>query len=253
MGSAYHTRSGDDNPLLIWLFPLSQTASKTSLIAMTAKATPPSPPERQFSAPCERNRAPILAVLQRVLPDTGLMVEIAAGTGQHAAYFAPEFPGLTWQPTEPNPIGRASIDAWAAEAYAAKAGAGKTGATNLLAAMDLDVTDPTWPIKEEAAAAYSANMVHIAPWECCLGLMAGTGRTLSDTGVLILYGPFLKDGLHTAPSNAQFDDSLRRRDPAWGIRDLADVILAAADNGLTHFETVEMPANNMMQIFHRRS
>jgi len=117
--------------------------------------------------------------------------------------------------------------------------------------MNLDVTQESWPV-ETAAAMFSANMIHISPWECCLGLMAGAGRTLSDKGVLCLYGPFKQGGQHTAPSNAQFDDSLKSRNPAWGIRDLEAVIETAAANGLAHTETVAMPANNMIQIFHRR-
>jgi hypothetical protein len=245
-------------------FPLSGAGPLPTFTAMDKNN-----PKRQFSAASERNRAPILAVLKRVLPETGLMVEIGAGSGQHAAYFAARFPGLQWQPTEPDADGRASIDAWA----------GESGAPNLLAAIDLDVTEAAWPVAT-AAAMFSANMIHIAPWPCCLGLMAGAGRVLSASGVdggtpdreittggdgrspdrdpqkagvLCLYGPFKQGGGHTAPSNAQFDDSLKSRDPAWGIRDLEAVIDAAAQNGLAHVETVAMPANNMMPIFRRRA
>lgn len=217
-------------------FPLSGAGGLPTFNAMDENKT-----ERLYSGASERNRDPILAVLQRALPDAGLMLEIGAGSGQHAAYFAPWFPGLDWQPTEPDPGGRASIDAWAAE----------TAAPNLRAAMNLDVTQESWPV-ETAAAMFSANMIHISPWECCLGLMAGAGRTLSDKGVLCLYGPFKQGGQHTAPSNAQFDDSLKSRNPAWGIRDLEAIIDTAAANGLAHTETVAMPANNMIQIFHRR-
>ena len=258
-------------------------------------------PARRYSEACARNRAPILAVLQRVLPAAGRLLEIGAGTGQHAAYFAPHFPGLTWQPTEPDADDRASIEAWAAE----------TNALNLRPPIDLDVTEAAWPVEQEArsaatgtqqearsaatgtqqeaatgaatgtqqeaatgaartgtqqeartgaartgtpkfSAVFSANMIHIAAWDCCLGLMAGAGRILSENGTLILYGPFKQGGHHTAPSNAQFDDSLRRRNAAWGIRDEEAVIDAAAANGLAHIETVQMPANNRMQIFQRR-
>ncbi len=217
---------------------------------------------RQFAPATERNRDAILAVLERVLPETGLMVEIGAGSGQHAAYFAPRFPGLAWQPTEPDPDGRASIKAWAEAA----------DAPNLRPPLDLDVTRNPWPIEQEAGtgvtdqlgaeqktrtgtqkfdAVFSANMIHIAPWQCCLGLMAGAGRILNEGGLLVLYGPFKRDGEHTAPSNADFDAGLRNRDPAWGVRDLGEVAEAASDNGLALEETVDMPANNLMAIFRR--
>mgnify|MGYP002725656853 CR=1 FL=1 len=205
------------------------------------KPVPPTNPERRYSAASERNRAPILAVLKRVLSGTGLMLEIGAGSGQHAAYFAPHFPEMQWQPTEPDPEGRASIEAWAAE----------TGAPNMLQSMDLDVTQTSWPV-DRADAMFSANMIHIAPWPCCLGLMAGAGRVLSDGGVLCLYGPFMVGGKHTAPSNAEFDQSLKSQDPAWGIRDLDEVTATAEKEGLRRTEIVDMPANNMMLVFHRR-
>ncbi|MDA0306267.1 MAG: DUF938 domain-containing protein [Proteobacteria bacterium] len=199
----------------------------------------------KFSQACARNGAPILAVLQRVLPEAGLMVEIGAGTGQHAAYFAPHFPGLTWQPTEIDVAMHDSIAAWAA------ASREKTGAPNIRPPLALDVTANPWPV-EQADAVLSANMIHIAPWQCCLGLMAGAGRVLEINGTLVLYGPFKQDGRHTADSNASFDDSLKRRDPAWGIRDLEAVIDSAAAQGLAHQETIAMPANNLMLIFRRQ-
>ena len=198
------------------------------------------PDRRQFAPSTERNRDAILAVLQRVLPETGLMIEIGAGSGQHAAYFAPRFPGLVWQPTEPDPDGRASIAAWVEAA----------NVPNLRPPLDLDVTGAVWPVTE-ADAVFSANMIHIAPWQCCLGLMAGAGRILNESGQLVLYGPFIRDGEPTAPSNVDFDASLKSRDPAWGVRDLGDVTQAALDNGLTLEETVDMPANNLMAIFRR--
>ncbi len=199
-----------------------------------------SPDGRQFAPATERNRDAIAAVLERVLPETGLVIEIGAGSGEHAAYFAPRFPGLVWQPTEPDPDGRASIEAWVEAA----------NVPNLRAALDLDVTGNPWPITE-ANVVFSANMIHIAPWQCCLGLMAGAGRILKEGGQLVLYGPFKRDGEHTAPSNADFDAGLRSRDPAWGVRDLGDVTQAALDNGLALEETVDMPANNLMAIFRR--
>ncbi len=203
--------------------------------------TPHAPDRRQFAPATGRNRDAIAAVLERVLPETGLMVEIGAGSGQHAAYFAARFPGLVWQPTEPDPAARASIKAWAAQA----------GAPNLRPPLDLDVTGAVWPVAE-ADAVFCANMIHIAPWQCCLGLMAGAGRILTEGGVLVLYGPFKRDGSHTAPSNADFDAGLKSRDPAWGVRDLADVTEAALDNGLTLGETVAMPANNLIAVFRRQ-
>ena len=196
---------------------------------------------RRVGESSERNKGPILAVLERVLPETGLVLEIGAGTGQHAAYFAPRFPGLEWQPTDPDPAMRDSIAAWVED----------TEAPNLRPPMDLDVTGSVWPVTS-AVAVFSANMIHIAPWECCLGLLAGAGRVLNPDGVLILYGPFKRGGEHTAPSNESFDESLRARDPAWGVRDLDDVADAAAGAGLDLAETVDMPANNLIAVFRRR-
>jgi len=198
------------------------------------------PDNRQFAPATGRNRDAIAAVLQRVLPKTGLVVEIGAGSGEHAAYFAPRFPGLAWQPTEPDADGRASIKAWAEAA----------NVPNLRPPLDLDVTRAVWPVTE-AGAVFCANMIHIAPWACCLGLMAGAGRILNEGGVLVLYGPFKRDGEHTAPSNADFDAGLKSRDPAWGVRDLSEVTEAALDNGLALEQTVDMPANNLMAIFRR--
>ncbi len=196
---------------------------------------------RRFSEATERNRGPIADVLGRVLPASGLVLEIGSGTGEHAATFAARFPGLDWQPSDPDPELRASIAAWK----------DSTSAPNLLPPLDLDVTADSWPVSR-AAAVFSANMIHIAPWGCCLGLMAGAGRVLSATGILFLYGPFLVAGKPTAPSNIQFDESLKARDPAWGIRDLADVTVAAAEHGLELAETVDMPANNLAAVFRRR-
>lgn len=202
-------------------------------------------PRMTFSQPCLRNRAPILAVLQLELPKGGLMLEIGAGTGQHAAYFAPHFPGLTWQPTDIDEASHASIAAWA------QASRENTGATNICPPLVLDVTAKDWQ-PTNASCVMSANMIHIAPWECCLGLMAGAAITLMENGVLALYGPFKQDGAQTADSNASFDASLRARDPAWGIRDLEAVIDSAAAQGLAHQKTISMPANNLMLIFRRQ-
>ena len=202
----------------------------------------PAPDCRQHSESCERNRGPIADVLARFLPASGLVLEIGSGTGQHAATFAPRFPALDWQPSDPDPELRASIAAWRDAA----------GAPTLLPPLDLDVTANSWPVSE-AVAVFSANMIHIAPWACCLGLMAGAGRVLSATGMLFLYGPFLVTERPTAPSNVRFDESLKARDPAWGIRDLADVAGAAADQGLELSDTVDMPANNLVVVFRRQA
>ena len=206
-----------------------------------AETPDPDSDRRQHSPSSERNRDPILAVLKRVLPETGVLLEIAAGSGHHAAYFAPRFPGLTWQPTEPDPDGRASITAWVEH----------TNAANLRPPLDLDVTGDPWPVTE-ADAVFSANMIHIAPWQCCQGLMAGAGRILGPAGVLVLYGPFMRSGEHTAPSNAQFDASLKSRDASWGIRDLDDVTACAKACELALQEIVDMPANNLTVIFKRQ-
>lgn len=187
-----------------------------------------------------RNRDPILDVLKGVLPKQGLVLEIASGSGEHACYFAPRLDGLVWQPSAMDAENRASIRAWSHEA----------DCENLLDPLDLDVLKQPWPL-EKAAAIVCCNMVHISPWAVTAALMAGAGELLDTGGVLYLYGPYKLGGEHTAPSNQAFDESLQARDPAWGIRDLDDVIGAAAAHGLEHQETVAMPANNQSVIFRR--
>jgi SAM-dependent methyltransferase len=186
-----------------------------------------------------RNRDPILDVLRRVLPANGLVLELASGSGEHAAYYATKLPALTWQPTDPDPLALASIDAHRAAA-----------AANLLPALQLDVTASHWPV-ERADAAVCCNMIHIAPWAACEGLLAGAARILPPGGLLYLYGPYRIGGEHTAPSNAAFDADLRARDPAWGIRSLEDVTALAQRHGLALAESVPMPANNFSVIFRR--
>jgi len=187
-----------------------------------------------------RNRDPILDVLKRVLPQAGLVLEVASGSGEHACYFAQALENLTWQPSAIDADSRASIRAWAKE----------SGCENILSPLHLDVLDEPWPI-DHAAAIICNNMIHISPWVVTMALMAGAGRTLKAGGVLYLYGPYKIAGAHTAPSNQAFDENLRGRDPAWGIRDLDDVIAAAAANSLTHMETLAMPANNQSVVFKR--
>ncbi|HEU5058839.1 MAG TPA: DUF938 domain-containing protein [Kofleriaceae bacterium] len=196
---------------------------------------------RQHAAAAERNAEPIRAVLARVLPARGLVLEIASGTGQHAVHMARALPQVTWQPSDPDPFALESIAAWRADA----------GLDNLLAPIELDVTREPWPLAA-ADAIVCINMIHIAPWEAALALFRGAGRLLPAGGLLYLYGPYRFHGSFTAPSNAAFDASLRARDPAWGVRDLDDIEPAAAAAGLCHEETVAMPANNHSLVFRRR-
>ena len=187
-----------------------------------------------------RNREPILEILQRVLPRQGLVLEIASGGGEHAAYFASNLPGLRWQPTDANSEMFESIAAHRAA----------IGVANLLLPLHLDVTSARWPV-ERADAMVSCNMIHIAPWAATEGLIAGAGRTLGPGGLLYLYGPYKIDGRHTAPSNQDFDARLRAQNPLWGVRDLTNVSDLAKRYGLARSETVPMPANNLSVIFRR--
>jgi SAM-dependent methyltransferase len=201
---------------------------------------PETPDPRLYRPHVARNRDPILAVLSRVLPARGLVLEVASGSGEHAAYFAQAPPSLSWQPTDPDAEALASI--------AAHRAAG--GAPNLLPPLRLDVTSDRWPL-ERADAVLCSNMIHISPWAACEGLIAGAARILPLGGILYLYGPYKIDGRQTAPSNEAFDLDLRARNPLWGIRDLADVEDLAKRHGLTLAETVPMPANNLSVIFRR--
>ena len=196
---------------------------------MTVKLTHPS---------SERNKRPILEALQRVLPATGTVLEIASGSGQHAVFFSEHLPGITWLPTDIAPERLASIRAWREDSLQ----------SNCLEPCRLDVLDDDWRIAP-VEVIFSANMVHITPWSCCLGLLSGAHRHLAPGGLLIFYGPFRIAGEHTAPSNADFDESLRQRDPEWGVRDLEAICDAAA--GFRLEERVEMPANNQMLVFRR--
>jgi SAM-dependent methyltransferase len=179
-----------------------------------------------------RNREAILAVLRSRLPARGTVLEIGSGSGEHAVYLAAALPQLRWQPSDPDAAARASIAAWIEH----------EGATNVEPPVELDVMRWPWPI-ERADAILCANMIHIAPWEAAQGLLAGAARVLPPGGRLLLYGPFVIDG-QTAPSNREFDASLRARDSRWGVRELRDVEREAASHGLVLVETVGMPANN---------
>jgi SAM-dependent methyltransferase len=189
-----------------------------------------------------RNREPILAALRRHLPARGTVLEVASGTGEHAAHFAAALPGLVFQPSDPDRESRASVDAWAAEA----------GLPNLRAALALDVAAPGWErLAGGADAVLCVNMAHIAPWAATEGLMRGAARLLPAGGVLCLYGPFRREGRHTAPSNADFDTELRAIDPAWGVRDLEAVAAEAAARGFAAPAIEQMPANNLFVAFRR--
>ena len=201
---------------------------------------------KRYAPATHRNRDPILDVLRAVLPERGRVLEIAAGSGEHAVHFAGALPGIEWHPTDADPDGLASIDAWAAEA----------DLPNLAPAAALDVVAGSWTEGGPEAgtdrpfdAVFCCNMIHIAPREACVGLMAGAGRVLKDGGLLVIYGPFIVDGRHTAPYNATFDAGLRAQNPKWGVRDLTDVAAEAAHNGLELDQRIAMPANNFTVVF----
>ena len=168
------------------------------------------------------------------------MLEVASGTGQHITHFARHVPSLSWQPSEHDDEQHPSINAWIEH----------EGLDNVLPPLHLDVTSEHWPVTQ-VDVIYNANMIHIAPWETCVGLLAGAGRHLADAGALILYGPYRIDGEHTAPSNASFDTSLRSRDSRWGVRDLEAVETEAHKHQLGLVERVPMPANNQILQFRR--
>jgi hypothetical protein len=183
-----------------------------------------------------RNREAIAAILVEELPVTGLVLELASGSGEHVAHFARELPGHHWQPSDPDASARASIAAWC------------DGLTNVLPPLDIDAAAATWPITH-ADAMLCVNMVHISPWEATLGLLAGASRLLPVGAPLIVYGPFLQADVSLAPSNAAFDESLRGRDPRWGLRSVEAIRDAAF--GLSLDRIVAMPANNLTLVFRR--
>jgi cyclopropane fatty-acyl-phospholipid synthase-like methyltransferase len=203
---------------------------------------PPAPSGGLHAAATERNRGPIQEILRRVLPPRGVVLEIASGTGQHVVFFARELPALRWQPSDPSPVHLDSIRAWTTA----------SGADNVAAPLQLDVELTPWPVAH-ADAILNINMIHIAPWTAAEALFHGAARLLPADGVLFLYGPFKREGRHTAESNARFDERLRGEDVRWGVRDLGDVQTLAAASGFGVPEVIAMPANNLSLVFRRIS
>lgn len=210
-------------------------------------AEPPQPfvfepgagPQRRVAPHVARNAVPITEVLRGVLPPVGLVLEVASGTGEHALHFARAFPALTFQPTDPDPLALSSIAAWRSEAP-----------DNLLPPLMLDAAGEDWPV-DRADALLCINMVHISPWAATLGLLQGASRVLSAGAPLVLYGAYRRTGVPTAPSNEAFDESLRARNPEWGLRLLEDVVAEAGAVGFSLESVVDMPANNVTVILRR--
>ncbi|TDI55500.1 MAG: DUF938 domain-containing protein [Alphaproteobacteria bacterium] len=198
---------------------------------------------KHVSPSASRNTGPILAALKPLLPASGLVLEIASGTGQHCAAFARQFPDLTFQPSDPDPAARISIDAWC----------GTASAANIRPALDLDVAAQNWQtaIQGPVSVIIAINLLHISPWAAALGLFAGAAQLLEADGMVICYGAYKRNGRHTAPSNAEFDASLRHRNPDWGVRDVDDVTEIALSNGLNPAGIIDMPANNMLLVWRR--
>lgn len=209
---------------------------------------------RQSAPAAQRNRGPILEVLLQVLPPTGTVLEVSSGTGEHAVFLAPWLHPRKWIPSDPDSDARASIAAWREYCLA----------DNLYPPIALDTRDPVWAVEEKElpealsgvdfqrnpiVAIANINMIHIAPWSACIGLIAGARRILPPKGVLYLYGPFKQSGKHTAPSNAAFDERLQAQNPEWGVRDLDEVRAVAQAQQLSLVKTYTMPANNLSVIF----
>lgn len=195
---------------------------------------------RQHAPATLRNREPIAAVLARELPASGSVLEVAAGTGEHAVFFAETFPALAWQPTDPSDEALASIADYRAD-YAG---------SNLAAPLRLDAAQPeSWPVTR-ADAVVCINMVHISPWEATLGLFAGAARVLGTRGgPLVLYGPYIEQGVETAPSNLEFDASLKARNPLWGLREAEALDALAAQHRMARSARYALPANNIILVY----
>ncbi|MBE8966075.1 DUF938 domain-containing protein [Nostocales cyanobacterium LEGE 12452] len=203
---------------------------------------------RKYAPATERNREAILEVLLQVLPESGTILEIASGTGEHAVFFASKLRDYLWLPTDVNPQSRASIISWTEHNVC----------DNVYAPLELDVREPVWAVEngefdglnqKPIVAIVNINMIHISPWSACLGLMAGAGRILKAGGILYLYGPFKQGGEHTAASNAAFDEYLRTEKPEWGVRNLDDVVAVARAQNLILQQIYQMPANNLSVVF----
>lgn len=197
---------------------------------------------KRFAPAAERNKHALVDVLRRVLPASGTVLEIASGTGQHAAFFSAELPGLTWQPSDPSEEARSSIASWVED----------EGRANLLPPLTLDARQQAWPI-ERADAVVCINMIHITPFQATEGLFEGASRLLLRSAPLVTYGPYRLHGEHTAASNEAFDASLRGRDPSWGVRDVDELSEVARRTGFELSESVSMPANNMTLVWARRA
>lgn len=196
---------------------------------------------RRYAPSAARNRDAILKALGPRLPEAGRVLEVASGSGEHTMHFAAAHPKLTFLPSDPDPDGRASVDAWTRH----------LGLTNVAPAIELDVTHSVSP-SIEADVVICINMIHIAPWPATLGLMRNAAILLPKDGLLYLYGPYRRNGEHTAPTNAAFDADLKTRNPAWGVRDLEAVAAVAADHGFTDPDIEAMPSNNLSLFFRRR-
>jgi hypothetical protein len=194
--------------------------------------------DRRHAPATERNREPIAAVLAEELPASGIVLEVASGSGEHIAFFAERFPALRWQPSDPDAEARASIAGWC------------TGLANVAAPLAIDAAAPDWPL-DRADAMLCINMVHISPWAATLGLMAEAGRLLGPWAPLILYGPYRRHDVGTAPSNEKFEEWLHSLSSEYGLRQVEDVKAAAAEHGLVLRRTIEMPANNLILLFRR--
>jgi len=192
------------------------------------------------SAAAERNKDPILRILESVLPKSGRVLEIASGTGQHVCHFAAALPGLQWQPSEPDAASRDAIVTRIRE----------SGLTNVHAPIALDVHAPRWPVGDELDAIVCINMIHISPWSSTAALCTGAARHLRAGGLLLTYGPYLENGA-AVRSNLDFDASLRRRNPQWGLRDVDDVTRVAMSHKLARMQMIRMPANNLSLVFVR--
>jgi hypothetical protein len=197
---------------------------------------------KRHASATARNREPIAAVLAEELPASGLVLEIASGTGEHAVHFARAFPALDWQPSDPDPDALESIKGWRAEG----------ALPNVASPLKLDASAAAWPI-EHAAAVLCINMVHISPVDATVGLFAGSAGVLAIGSALVLYGPYIEDDVETAPSNLAFDASLKARNPEWGLRSVAWLDDVAARHGFARTRRVAMPANNLALVYRRRT